>query len=148
MKNEKLSSRALAAEIGVSHTAVQRARRRGVPDSQIIAAAQSATATPDSEGISAAEFQQDVRREQRAKAERREFELAIRRGEFSRVDEFRRIYGGAILTARDRFLQMPGSLAPILALESDPAVCAEILRRAIYDALTEVSRYASLDKEN
>ncbi len=151
---KKISSRELAKQAGVSHTAVLKARRRGLPDSQILAKAEAKLKGNPGDGIrrergaivaegdiSGEEFQQDLRREQRAKAERREMENAARRGEMVRADDVLREWSKHIETAKNRLLLLPAKLAPRVAGIRNISECHLIIEREITAALVELGGY-------
>ena len=46
-----------------------------------------------------------------------------------------------VANARSRILALPTLVAPRVADEGDPAVCLEIIRDAVYEALTELTDY-------
>lgn len=139
MKKQK-SSRILAGEAGVSHTAILKARRRGLPDDLILGKAKARReAAASSDG--GKEYRELVLREQKAKTEHREFALAVRRGEFVNEKEIMRLFCNSIMAVKNRFLFMPSKLGPILAACTDAVACQEVLRAEIYEALQEVSTY-------
>ena len=53
-----------------------------------------------------------------------------------------RAWGGMIVAARTKALFIPGQLARKIALETDPVICEEILKDAMYKLLAELSEYS------
>lgn len=71
--------------------------------------------------------------------ERREIDLALRRGQLIPLSVFEETMGGMIRTARQRLLQLPGRIAP--QLEGEPrALIKHKLTLAVHDALSALSR--------
>jgi phage terminase Nu1 subunit (DNA packaging protein) len=75
-----------------------------------------------------------------AKADLAEFELGRLLGEFIDLNEVERTWSDHVMNARARLLALPIKLGPIVAVEDDPAECAEILKAEVYDALDELAR--------
>ena len=87
------------------------------------------------------EFEIQRTRVYRARAEILEAQSMAMRGELHDGECIREVMGDAISNARAAFLGLPTRLAPILADEPDPNKCSEIIREAIYEALTHCSKY-------
>ena len=96
------------------------------------------------EGEAAAEdsdFEIQRTRVYRARAEILEAQSQAMRGELHEAGCIMEVMGDALANFRAKMLAIPTRLAPILADESDPNRCAEIIRDAVYEALSECSKY-------
>jgi phage terminase Nu1 subunit (DNA packaging protein) len=87
------------------------------------------------------EFEIQRTRVYKARAEILEAQSQALRGELHDGECIREVMGDAISNARAAFLALPTRIAPILADEPDPNKCSEIIREAIYEALTHCSKY-------
>src|SRR5581483_157618 len=81
----------------------------------------------------------------RQRAERLRLENAERRGELVNAADVFHEYSCMIANCRSRLLLLPGQLAPILASVSDVFEIQETIRKAVYEALTELARYQPQD---
>ena len=88
-----------------------------------------------------AEFEIQRTRVYRARAEILEAQSQAIRGELHDGGCIMEVMGDALSNLRAKMLAIPSRLAPILADESDPNRCAEIIRDAIHEALAECSKY-------
>ena len=70
-----------------------------------------------------------------ATATMREYELAVKTGEFVRVDDVSENFEEVLMNFKSRFLAIPGRLAQLIAVESDPAVIQRILAEEVDDIL-------------
>lgn len=77
----------------------------------------------------------------RARAEILEAQSQALRGQLHDAELVKEVVTEGISDIRAKFLAIPTRLAPILADEPDPAKCSEIIRDAVYEALTECSKY-------
>jgi len=77
----------------------------------------------------------------RARAEILEAQSQALRGQLHDAELVKEVVTEGISDIRAKFLAIPTRLAPILADEPDPAKCSEIIKNAIYEALTECSKY-------
>lgn len=77
----------------------------------------------------------------RARAEILEAQSQALRGQLHDAELVKEVVTEGISDIRAKFLAIPTRLAPILADEPDPAKCSEIIRDAVYAALTECSKY-------
>jgi len=84
------------------------------------------------------------RRKEVALARIREIEAAKAEGRFVDIADVEQVFGQHIATARSRLLGIPTSAAPELALEMNPAKVEAILKRHIYEALTELASGAAI----
>ncbi len=75
-----------------------------------------------------------------AQAEKVEHENAVRRGELADMRQVERYWSGCIANARARLLKLPTDIAASVTHEHRAAV-QEAARRAVHDALTELSNY-------
>ncbi len=76
----------------------------------------------------------------RARANRMEFELAVRKKQFIAIEEVRRINTRAIAACKSKMLAIPASTAPRHAVLNDPNECEAVTRKEIIQALTELSK--------
>lgn len=74
-----------------------------------------------------------------AAAEKAEFELAIKRGEYLDTRAALEQWRTVLARLRARLLQLPPSVAPLLAQADSEAEALELVQSAIYDALTELA---------
>jgi phage terminase Nu1 subunit (DNA packaging protein) len=75
----------------------------------------------------------------RAQADREEMKNAQLRGELLARSDVDAAVVGAFSRVRQRLLAIPSKLAPILATKMEPAECEAEVRRAVHDALQELS---------
>jgi phage terminase Nu1 subunit (DNA packaging protein) len=87
------------------------------------------------------EFEAARTRVYRARAEILETQSKAIRGELHDATCIAEVMGEGLANARAAFLAIPTRISPILADESDPNKCSEIIREAIYEALTHCSKY-------
>ena len=87
------------------------------------------------------EFELQRTRVYRARAEILEAQSQALRGQLHDAELVKEVVTEGISDIRAKFLAIPTRLAPILADEPDPAKCSEIIRDAVYEALTECSKY-------
>ena len=87
------------------------------------------------------EFELQRTRVYRARAEILEAQSQALRGQLHDAELVKEVVTEGISDIRAKFLAIPSRLAPILADEPDPAKCSEIIRDAVYEALTECSKY-------
>jgi len=87
------------------------------------------------------EFELQRTRVYRARAEILEAQSQALRGQLHDAELVKEVVTEGISDIRAKFLAIPTRLAPILADEPDSAKCSEIIRDAIYEALTECSKY-------
>jgi hypothetical protein len=76
-----------------------------------------------------------------AKASKTEFEVAKLRGILVDAEEAATEWQRQILAARKHALQLPGKLAPKVAVESDVLICQHLIEREIRAMLSELSEY-------
>lgn len=76
----------------------------------------------------------------RARADRLEFDNAVRRKLFISLDEVKRINTRAIVACKSKLLSIPSSIAPRLAVLTDQTECGTVVKKEIVDALTELSK--------
>jgi hypothetical protein len=76
-----------------------------------------------------------------AKASKTEFEVAKMRGILIDAEEAATEWQRQILAARKHALQLPGKLAPKVAVESDVLICQHLIEREIRAMLSELSEY-------
>ena len=70
-----------------------------------------------------------------ATATMREYELAVKTGEFVRVDDVIENFEEVLMNIKSRFHAIPGRFAQLIAVESDPAVIQRILAEEVDDIL-------------
>jgi phage terminase Nu1 subunit (DNA packaging protein) len=75
----------------------------------------------------------------KTQTEKGERDNAVERGEFLRTSAVREVWERQILNCRSRLLAMPTKLAVTLVNRSEPGLIAEILKREVYSALTDLS---------
>lgn len=64
------------------------------------------------------------------------------RGNLIDAKDAERAWGGMVGAARAKALCLPGQLARKIALETDPVICEEMLKDAMYKLLAELSEYS------
>lgn len=159
-----LSARKVAEALGLSHTAINNAVKRGriqrEPDGGFDAdhvraalaqntdvlqqqrgapqraAAAEGTSQPDKTSLHEAQRAREWLRVRKEK-------IAIDIAEHRLIDglEAERAWGEMVVSAQQKLLSIPGLLAPRLAAESDQAECEVLLRSGIVSALNELSEY-------
>jgi phage terminase Nu1 subunit (DNA packaging protein) len=76
-----------------------------------------------------------------AQADKAEMEIAEKQGEVVDVAQVGKIWGGLVDTVKKKVLAMGPKLGPLVANESKPVVCRDIIDKVAHDALTEISEY-------
>jgi hypothetical protein len=136
MKIQRGSARRLAQKTGLSDAAVSAKRKQGKTDLEIAAEAKNRRQSKrDKETYSAAQTRKEI-----ALANLRELELAKRRGELVTIADATEGWNVIVSNARTRLLGLPMALSRKVACEDDPAVCESIIRKALHEALFELSR--------
>lgn len=74
-----------------------------------------------------------------AEADLAELKLAEQRGELIRTEAIRSALAGLLSSTRDSILQLPARLAPVLAVESDPARVHDLLQAELHQALAQLT---------
>lgn len=91
------------------------------------------------------EEQLDYKREKtlltRATRQKVELELQIMRGELHRSEDVRRVMNSMLGAFRARCLAIPSKAAPQLVAQTDLAIIQDVLKKEVYEALTELSEY-------
>lgn len=77
----------------------------------------------------------------KAKRELAEIELSTARAEVHHSEDVRRVMGGMLGAFRSRILAIPTKLAPRLVAQTDLAVIQDIVKKQLYEALSELSEY-------
>lgn len=166
-----LSSREIGKALGVSHTAIGKAAKRGripretdgtfdlekvraawVPNADQHQRARSAkkpakpeTAAPrHSHGRTRVETLQEAqRRKESAQANIRELEYRKSIGELVETEAVKQEWAGVLSALRNQLLLMPAKLAPKLAVLSDIRQCHAVIDAEIKQALTQLSQGAA-----
>jgi len=76
-----------------------------------------------------------------AEAELVEIELKERRGNLVAVDSVVATWMELIGACKSKMLSMPAKLAPVVAVEDNPAICKGIIEDQIIEALDELARW-------
>ncbi|OQP00866.1 hypothetical protein B1689_07545 [Geobacillus sp. 44C] len=77
----------------------------------------------------------------RANRQKVELELQIMRGELHRSEDVRRVMNDMLSAFRARCLAIPSKAAPRLQGQTDLAVIQDVIKKEVYEALTELSEY-------
>jgi phage terminase Nu1 subunit (DNA packaging protein) len=101
-----------------------------------------AAADDDSEPMTRSEA---LRRRAVVEARLRELDLAEREGDVASISVLETFTVDLFTSVRQRFLYMPGKLAPILAAESSPPRCQKLLDDEIRETLTAIADSAAED---
>ena len=75
----------------------------------------------------------------KTQSEKGERDNAFERGELLRADQVQSVWARQILNCRSRLLAMPTKLAVSLVNQSEAALIAEVIKREVYQALTELA---------
>lgn len=75
-----------------------------------------------------------------AQADKVELENAIKQGELLEAIQCERVWSALVSNCRARLLAMPTSLAPELAIITDPIAIENRLKSAVYESLGELSK--------
>lgn len=78
-------------------------------------------------------------RKLKAEAELVEIDLAQQRGETIKVDAAAIVWGEVLSAAKSRLLSIPAKLAPMVAVEDDPAICKALIEEQVHEALDDLS---------
>lgn len=89
--------------------------------------------------VSSIDAEDAKRRKLAAEAALAEHELAVKQGLVAAIADWQAAMAAMIGAARAKLLPIPAKLGPMVAVESDPVVCEEILDTAIAEVLTELS---------
>jgi hypothetical protein len=81
------------------------------------------------------------RRKLAADALSAEIDLAVKQGQFARIDDITAQWGQMIVAAKSRLLGMGHKLAPAIAIESDPVTCLALINAEVHEAMSELGRY-------
>jgi len=73
------------------------------------------------------------------RADKVAFENELERGNYVHIDDVNKSWQEIASIVRTKILALPHNLAPVLAAENNPAVCSELIRVAVYDALEEIA---------
>ncbi len=79
-------------------------------------------------------------RKERALRQLREMEVKEREGELLHRAAVESLLAKLITTAKQRFMVLPGRLAPQLSIETETPACEEMVENGIREALDELSR--------
>jgi len=79
------------------------------------------------------------RRKLAAEAALAELDLAERRREMIRVEDAAALVADEYAKVRSRLLDLPARLAPLVAIEADPAACERLVREEVKDTLEELT---------
>ena len=93
--------------------------------------------TPKRPGV--IDLDQERARLAKERANKIAFENELVRGNYFHVADVDKAWVEITTVVRTKILALPTKLAPVLAVEMDPAKCNEIIRSAIYDALDEIA---------
>ena len=145
MATEILARSAFAKAVGVSSSMVTKWIGAGMPkradgllDAAVCRAWLKANIQRRDE-VGGETFSGAKQRKESALASLRELELSVRQGKLIDAGDAKRVWGGHVMVVRNRLLALPGKLAPAVAASADAAVCQELIRAEIYEALTELS---------
>ena len=87
-------------------------------------------------------------RKEYALAEKHELDLYEQRGHLVAADKIRKHYADGIVRARGAFLRLPGELGDMLAAESNPAKCSDMLDRELRRILDMLADSEDAGQEN
>lgn len=76
-----------------------------------------------------------------AEAEMAELELLQRKGDLIPMQQVVDTWLELIASCRSKMLSMPAKLAPVVAVEDNPAVCKQIVEEQMMEALDEIARW-------
>lgn len=76
-----------------------------------------------------------------AEAEMAELELLQRKGDLIPMQQVIDTWLELIASCRSKMLSMPAKLAPVVAVEDNPAVCKQIVEEQMMEALDEIARW-------
>jgi len=80
-------------------------------------------------------------RKTEAEAEMAELELLQRKGDLIPMQQVVDTWLELIASCRSKMLSMPAKLAPVVAVEDNPAVCKQIVEEQMMEALDEIARW-------
>lgn len=76
-----------------------------------------------------------------AEAEMAELELLQRKGDLIPMQQVVDTWLELIASCRSKMLSMPAKLAPVVAVEDNPAVCKQLVEEQMMEALDEIARW-------
>jgi len=78
-----------------------------------------------------------------AEAEMAEMELLEKKGQLISAHEVVASWGEIVGACRSKLLAVPAKIAPVVAVEDNPAVCKQIVEEQIGEALHELAKFVS-----
>ena len=95
----------------------------------------------DSASNSGSSLDLSIERARQAKetADKLALENAVSRGELVELAEIQSEWKREVISAKNLLLGIPTRVAPLIAVEGNPAVCRDIVKRVINEALDELS---------
>jgi len=82
-----------------------------------------------------------------AEAEMAEIELREKKGQLIPASEVVSSWGEIVGACRSKLLAVPAKIAPVVAVEDNPAVCKQIVEEQIGEALYELAKFVSETSE-
>lgn len=82
-----------------------------------------------------------------AEAEMAEIELREKKGQLISANEVVDSWGEIVGACRSKLLAVPAKIAPVVAVEDNPAVCKQIVEEQIGEALYELAKYVAATAE-
>lgn len=82
-----------------------------------------------------------------AEAEMAEIELREKKGQLIPASEVVASWGEIVGACRSKLLAVPAKIAPVVAVEDNPAVCKKIVEEQIGEALYELAKFVSETSE-
>ncbi len=82
-----------------------------------------------------------------AEAEMAEIELREKKGQLIPASEVVASWGEIVGACRSKLLAVPAKIAPVVAVEDNPAVCKQIVEEQIGEALYELAKFVSETSE-
>ena len=83
----------------------------------------------------------------RAKREKEEMELRLRKGELHEAADVEQIVGTMLINFKSRLMAIPAKLAPVLAEKNNKAEIFKLIKDATDEALNELAEYDNLFEE-
>lgn len=86
-------------------------------------------------------------RKDKESADKLSLENRVRRGELVEASEVKLGWMSIVMKVRTRLMGLPASIAPLIAVEDDPAICQSLLDDHVREALDELSGSATRDDD-
>lgn len=135
--------RKLAKKAGVSPGLVTRKKTQGKSDAQIIEEAAARKGKRAKQPRKSESYAEAQARKEKALADLRELELREKQQELISAADAAKAWSGMITSAKDTLMAIGDEICDLLAPETNPIRCRELVNDKVREALTKLSGYPS-----